>query len=393
MDYIHSSFQAGIGASATLRARVAYRPRSVRLFPALALLALTLFSSACASQPPSAAGRTVSIRQTLIDNSGQVRKVTAPDNSYEVQVPVGWRVSEGLEEGTLVMLRGDSQNEGVITLRSFQTGMALSDDSLRQVKDGALEGLKQELHTVNVESQREQKISGKHVLQVQYHSHLRGTAVAGFLVVLSEDTALYSVNAVAPEDQLPALQSAVSLLITSLKGEAASSPAISQVYRPSDNHFSFVIPRDWAFDEAVPTSQLSFHRFVANDGSGSSMMVAELALPMTSVGLTSEGMEAIERGLFLQFQAERPELVETRMTVMGGYPTTVRQWQFRSQGEWMYLNAAIQRSEQGIMAVSAVGPHAWMSLQQSAFDQVLSTFSYGVPRTERPVASRMGIER
>lgn len=352
------------------------------------LLVLGLLSSACAGVGSASNGRGVTIRQSLLSARPDVRKASAADQSFEVQVPDGWRVSEGPDDSSLVLLRGDTQGEGIITVRSFQTGGLLSDAALSQVREGALEGLKQELRTVNFESQRTNTVGKNRVSQVQYHSHLRGSAVAGFLVLVNAPTGLYSINALAREEQLQPLQSAVQMLVSTLKGEAVSSEAVSQVFRAEGERFSFMLHPDWSVDEIQPSQGLSFHRFVARDGSSSAMMIAELQLPLTMPDLTQQGMDAIERGLFVQLQAEEPELLETRMTVMGGYPTSVRQWQYRSKGEWMYLNVAFQRTEKGVTAVSVTGPHAWMSLQQPAFEEVLQTFSYGKERKERPVASR-----
>lgn len=332
-------------------------------------------------------GPDADLRQAVQASSSS--SVEAADGSFGVAVPSGWRVSEGDDEGVLVMMRGETQHQGVITVRSFVTDIQLDENALRSIQEGALEGLRREMPSLAVVSQREQVVAGRRIYSVRYDSRLRGEAAQGIFSLTYDSTGLYSVNAVSLASAFSETERGVGLILRTLQGKKAPSSAVSSVYRAPEDRFSFVVPSGWRFDEVLPSPQLSFHRFEAADGSQSRMLITEYQQALGGEALEAQGVEAIEKGLFALLKAEERELVLSKAVELGGRDAIQRQWQYKSAGEWYYLNSVTQLSEEGVTTLVVVGPHAWQDAQQPAFEQLVRTFAFGAEPLSPPMPGRV----
>ncbi|MFM7204473.1 MAG: hypothetical protein ACKO6N_27175 [Myxococcota bacterium] len=315
--------------------------------------------------------------------------IGAADGSFELRVPAGWRITDGAQEDTLVLLRGEAASEGVITVRSFEPSGELTDEVLTSIQEGAVEGLKRQLPGLMVTHVDVQAEANRTLHRVNYHSRLRGAPMSGRFALIYQEDGLFSVNAVTPEAYQDTLDSAMDGILMSLKGlkEKPQAPAVSEVYQAPQDKFSFVMPQGWQFDLIQPSAQVDFHRFEARDGTRARLMVVQAEIPLGE-RLNEKHITALERGLFTQLQADQPQLVKTEAITLSGQPAVARAWQFEREGQWHYLREVYQLRGSTLFSLTQSGPYAFQEAQDGAFDQVVRTFSVPDQKGRRSVARR-----
>lgn len=330
--------------------------------------------SACAGLESMGAGPGSGQGTTFSAMLGSSR-VSAPDGTFSVEVPTDWRVSDSYDAEALLMLHGETEREGLITVRAFPDTARLDKRQIEEVRRIALESLRLELAEVRIEAEKDQRIAGRDVYQTMYYCRLRGVPVVGLYSLLVDASGLYSINAMMQESHVTQVNDAVSLILRTL--QPVEGPVSGQNMRYDDPQkvFSFAPPVGWHFEHRRVVDNTSLHRFAAGDGSQARLVVARMETGTEQPQL--QELEArLERGLFAQLEVTEPTLKGVQQTQLGGLPARVKIWTFQSQGQTWYLYGVVQPGRSDVMAWAAAGPSDLLSRHEAVFKPSLQSLRF-----------------